>query len=53
MEIEIGLYDMKVAALCSFDKDIIHDKIRTNECNKFGISGGDFIQEEEKAVAGR
>ena len=38
MEIEIDLYDMKVVAPFSFDEDIIHDKIGTNKCNKFGIS---------------
>ena len=34
------------------DKDI-HDKIGTNECNKFGKHGGDVSKEEEKASSGR
>ena len=43
---------MKVVAPFSFDKNI-HDKIGSNECDKFGRSGGDVIEEEEKALTGR
>ena len=37
MEIEIDWYDVEVVAPFSFNEDIIHNKIGTNECNKFGI----------------
>ena len=43
---------MKVVAPFSFDKNI-HDKIGSNECDKFGRSGGDVIEEEEKALTDR
>ena len=43
---------MKLVAPFSFDEDI-HDKIGTNECNKFGRSGGDIIKKKEKALTGR
>ena len=45
-------HDMEVVAPFSFDKDI-HDKIGTNQCNKFGRSGGNLIKEEEKVLTGR
>ena len=44
---------MEVVAPFSFDKDIIHDKMEQTNAIKFGISGGDFLQEEETAVTGR
>ena len=43
---------MEVVSLVSFNENI-HDKIGTNECNKFGRSGGDIIKKKEKALTGR
>ena len=51
MEMELDSYDMEMVVPISSDEDI-HDKIGTNECNKFGRSGGDVIKEEEKASTG-
>ena len=42
MKMEIDLRDMEVVATFSFGEDI-HDKIRTNECNKFGKNQGSVI----------
>ena len=52
MEMELDSYDMEMVVPISSDEDI-HDKIETNECNKFGRSGGDVIKEEEKASTGQ
>ena len=52
MEMELESHDMEMVVPISSDEDI-HDKIGTNECNKFGRSGGDVIKEEEKASTGQ
>ena len=52
VEMEVESYDMDMVAPKSSDKDI-HNKIETNECNKFGRSQGNVIKEEEKASTGQ
>ena len=51
MEMDINLHVMEVVAPFSFNKET-HDKIGTNKCNGFGRSGGDLLEEEEKALTG-
>ena len=52
MEMEIKSQDVEVVVPFSFDEDICN-KIRTNDYNKVGRSGGDPIKEEEKGLTGR
>ena len=48
METKLESNDLTIVVPGSSDEDV-HDKIETNERNKFGRSGGDVIKEEEKA----
>ena len=41
------------SCLARLMNDDIHEKTKTNECNKFGRSGGDVIKEEEKTSTGQ
>ena len=52
VEMEVESYDVEMVVSISSDEDI-HDKIGTNECNKFGRSRGNVIKEEEKAPTGQ
>ena len=52
METKLESYDLTIVVPISSDEDI-HNKIETNERNKFGRSGGDVSKEEEKASKGQ
>ena len=52
VEMEGVSYVVEMVVSNSSDEDI-HDKIGTNECNKFGRSQGNVIKEAEKASTGQ